>query len=191
LEEEQRETVRERIARYAFKRMPEDSDQERAVGWVNILDELQDGFYGDEYFKEPYLALSFRVDSRSVPSRALRQYCREAEEEIKAREGLEFLNKKKREEIREMVRSKLLRRAIPRSGVYDMAWDLQNGTVIFGATNNRICDEFSEAFYNTFDLRLTSVFPYGTAYGLLQDWGMDPEKLEELRPFAVGREEEI
>ena len=184
-----RERVRERIPRYAFRRLPEDSDRERAVGWVNIFDELQSGFAGDEFFKEPYMALSFRVDTRSVPARALRQYCREAEDEVKAREDLEFLNKKRREEIREAVRSRLMRRAIPRSATYDMAWDLQRGVVLFGSTSPKICDEFSEIFYNTFDLRLTSLYPYALAYDILQDRGVDPTLLDGIRPFMNPEEE--
>ncbi len=185
------EAAGERIPRYAFRRLREDSDQERAVGWVNVLDELQIGFSGDEFLKEPYLALSFRVDSRSVPARTLRQYCREAEEEVKARDGLEYLNKKRREEIRDAVRSRLLRRAIPRSVIYDMTWDLQSGIVLFGSTNKRVCDDFSEAFYNTFELRLSSLYPYALAYGFLQEQGMDPGILEHVQPALSAAKEEM
>ena len=187
--EDFRETARERISRYAFRKLEEDSDQERAVGWVNILDELQIGFFGDEMFKEPYLALSFRVDVRSVPARALRQYCREAEEEVKSLEGLDFLNKKRREEIRDRVRSQLLQRAIPRSSTYDMAWDLQTGVVLFGSTTSRICDAFSELFFNTFEARLTSLYPYALAYRMLQDQGMDAAILDEVQPVLLAGEE--
>jgi len=187
--EDFRERARERIPKYAFRRLPEDSDRERSVGWVNILDEFQSGFFGDEFFKEPYLALSLRVDTRSVPARALRQYCREAEEEVKAREDLEFLPTKKREEIRDAVRSRLLRRAIPRSGTYDMAWDLQRGLVLFGSANTRICDEFSEIFFNTFELRLTSLYPYALAYDVLQEQGTNPGLLDEIRPIGSPEEE--
>ena len=184
-----REQARERIPKYAFRRLPEDSDRERAAGWVNILDELQNDFPGDDYFKEPYLALSFRVDTRSVPARALRQYCREAEEEVKARDGLEFINKKRREEIREGVRARLIRRAIPRSRTFDMTWDLQSGVVLFGSTNSRICDEFSDIFFNTFDVRLTSLYPYSLAYDILQERGLVPGLLDEVRPFRNSGEE--
>jgi len=189
LPEDFRETARDRISRYAFRKLEEDSDQERTMGWVNILDELQVGFYGDEMFKEPYLALSLRVDVRSVPARALRQYCREAEEEVKSLEGLDFLNKKRREEIRERVRGQLLRRVLPRTSVYDMAWDLQGGVVLFGSTNSRICDAFSELFFNTFELRLTSLYPYALAYQALQDQGMDPAILDEAQPVLLAGEE--
>lgn len=184
------EEARERISRNAFQRLREDSDQERATGWVNVHDELQIGFAGDEFFKEPYLALSFRVDSRTVPSRALRQYCREAEDEVKAREGLEYLNKKRREDIRDAVRGRLLRRAIPRSGTYDMAWDLQSGIVLFGSTGKVICDEFSEAFFNTFDLRLISLHPYALARELLLKQDKALEILDNLQPSFTGMEEE-
>ncbi|MGD8385744.1 MAG: recombination-associated protein RdgC [Desulfobacteraceae bacterium] len=189
LPEDFRETVRDRISRYAFRKLEEDSDQERTMGWVNILDELQVGFYGDEMFKEPYLALSLRVDVRSVPARALRQYCREAEEEVKSLEGLDFLNKKRREEIRERVRGQLLRRVLPRTSIYDMAWDLQGGVVLFGSTTPRICDAFSELFFNTFEFRLTSLYPYALAYQSLQDQGMDPAILDEAQPVLLAGEE--
>lgn len=183
-----RETVRERISRYAFRKLEEDSDQERTLGWVNIADELQVGFSGDEMFKEPYLALAARLDVRTVPARALRQYCREAEEEVKTLEGLDFLNKKRREEIRERVRKQLMRRVLPRTSTYDMAWDLQSGVVLFGSTTSRTCDAFSELFFNTFELRLTSLYPYALAYSMLQDRGMDPAALDEVQPAVLAGE---
>ncbi len=183
-----RETVRERIEAHAFRRLEEDSLQERSSGWVNIMDTFQEGFTGEEFSKEPYLALSFRVDSRTVPSRALRQYCREAEEEVKAREELDFLNKKRREEIREGVRVKLLHRAIPRSNTYDMVWDLTTGAVFFGSTNSKVCDDFSEHFFATFDLRPVSVHPYSSAHRILEESGADPSLLEALRPLRGGGE---
>lgn len=68
-----------RIARYAFRYLDDSSEAERSVGWVNILDIFDSSFQGREYFKEPYFALSWRVDQRTVPSKALKQYCKEAE----------------------------------------------------------------------------------------------------------------
>jgi recombination associated protein RdgC len=185
-----RERAAERISRYAFRMLREDSDLEVSMGWVNVLDDLQVGFHGHEFFKEPYLALSFRVDTRTVPARSLRQYCREAEDEVKAREDLEFLNKKRRQEIRDAVMGRLLRRAVPRSRVYDMVWDLQSGVVLFGTTGKKVCDAFSEVFYNTFELRLTSVYPYVLARNCLQEGGMDPAVLENLQPAVTALKED-
>jgi len=168
---------RQRIPRFAFKGIDESSQDERADGWVNILDMLDYTFAGMEYLKEPYLAMAWRVDVRKVPSSALKHYCREAEEKIKEMESLEYLPKARRQEIRDMVHAKLLKRAIPRSQAYDMIWNLQTGIILFGGTAPKVCDEFAGFFNQCFELPLRTLFPYfmaeqianAKAPGLLDD----------------------
>ena len=157
-----------RIAQHAFRRLDENSDEERSTGWVNVMDILDNQFPNRDYFKAPYLVLSWRVDTRKVPSKALRQYSREAEDKIKDMENLEWLSKKQRQEIREGVLIQLLKRAIPRTNTYDMVWNLDGQTVLFGSTSNRLCGEFTEFFFKTFDMNLTPVFPYLMALQALE-----------------------
>jgi DNA recombination-dependent growth factor C len=183
--EDYAEAFPERILSYAFRELDENSQEERSEGWVNIMDMFDNQFLGREYFKDPYIALSWRMDVRTVPDKALRQYCRQAEEEIKRSEELEFLPKGRREEIKEAVRIRLLKRAIPRSKVYDMIWDLNSGLVIFGSVNNRLCDDFAAFFLKTFDLSLMSIFPYTLAGQALERDGMDPSLLESLAASIV------
>ena len=183
------ETFPQKIARFAFRGLDETSDDERSTGWVNILDMFDSGFAGMEYFKDPCIALSWRVDSRNIPSKALMQYCREAEERIKASEELENIRKKRRQEIKEGVRIKLLKRAIPRSNTYDMIWNLQSGIVFFGATSNKLCDEFAEYFLMTFGLHLKTVFPYTIASLVLEREEKDPALLDGLQ-YSIGTEDE-
>lgn len=174
------------ILRYAFKNLDEDSDQERAVGWVNIMDMFDCRFANMEYLKEPCIAMSWRVDARKVPSKALRRYCREAEDRIKHDEELEYLPKGRREEIRAAIETKLLRRAIPGSNTYDVIWNLRTGIVLFGSTSNRLSDEFSEFFFNCFSLHLKTLFPYTIASRILEAEGMEADILEGLRPSAIA-----
>ena len=171
-----------RIARFSFRHIDEASDQERSAGWVNIMDMFDSRFAAMEYLKEPCIALSWRVDVRRVPSKALKQYCREAEENIKTEEKLEFLSKKRRQEIKEGVQAALMKRAIPRCQAYDMIWNLQTGLVIFGAVSSKLCDEFSEFFLQCFGLHLKTVFPYSMAAGMLEKDEKDPSFLDDLRP---------
>lgn len=170
------------IARFSFRHIDEASDQERSAGWVNIMDMFDNGFAAMEYLKEPCIALSWRVDVRKVPAKAVKQYCREAEENVKAEEKLEFLSKKRRQEIREGVEAALLKRAIPRSQTYDMIWNLETGRVIFGAVSNKLCDEFSEFFLQCFGLHLKTVFPYSMAVRILEKQDKDPALVDDLRP---------
>ena len=53
------------------------------------------------------------------------------------------------------------------------------------STSNRICGEFQEIFFKTFDLLLTSVFPYALAQGILEANEMDSGQLEDLRPMGL------
>jgi DNA recombination-dependent growth factor C len=182
LPEDYLEAFPKRIARFSFRHIDEASDQERSAGWVNIMDMFDSTFAAMEYLKEPCIALSWRVDVRKVPTKALKQYCREAEENIKATEKLEFLSKKRRQEIKDGVQAALMKRAIPRSQTYDMIWNLQTGLVIFGAVSNKLCDEFSEFFLQCFGLHVKTVFPYSMAAGILEKEGKDPAFLESLRP---------
>ncbi|HDZ24692.1 MAG: hypothetical protein DRN37_08460 [Thermoplasmata archaeon] len=176
------------IIRYAFHSLDDLPGEERSTGWVNILDMFDNEFRAMEYFKEPFIALSWRVDVKRIPKKALLQYCREAEKEVKERENLEYLPKGTREEIKESVRLRLLRRAIPQSGVYDMLWNLQTNTVLFGATGSKLCDEFAEFFRKTFHLQLLPIYPYALAQRVLIDRGKDSALAEEIKPLYFAED---
>jgi len=154
----------------------------RSTGWVNIMDAFDNQFTGREFFVGPYLALAWRVDSRRVPSKALRRYSRQAEDKVKSLEGLEYLSKSRRHEIKEGVMVQLLKRAIPQTKTYDMAWNLDTGLILFGSSSSRVCGEFTEFFFNTFDLNLIPIFPYLLALQELEKEGMHPDILGNLRP---------
>jgi DNA recombination-dependent growth factor C len=177
-----------RILRYGFRNLDDLPGEERSVGWVRILDMFDPAFKAMEYFKDPYLALSWRVDTKKIPKEALTQYCRKEENEVKEREGIEYLAKLRREEIREAVRSRLLKRAIPQSGVYDMVWSLQTNAVLFGATSNKLCDEFAEFFRKTFELFLVPVYPYALARRAFELSGKDQDLVDDVQPLFLEEE---
>jgi DNA recombination-dependent growth factor C len=172
-----------RILRYGFRNLDDLPGEERSAGWVRILDMFDPAFKAMEYFKDPYLALSWRVDTKKIPKEALTQYSRKEENEVKEREGIEYLAKSRREEIRDAVRSRLLKRALPQSGVYDMVWNLQTNAVLFGATSNKLCDEFAEFFRKTFDLFLIPVYPYALAQRAFELSGKDQDLADDVQPL--------
>lgn len=174
------------IERYSFRNLDEISSAEKSIGWVNIMDMFDTSISKMHYLKEPYLAMSWRIDTRNVPSKALQQYSLEAERKIMGLEELEFLPKGKRKEIKEMTRLGLLKRAIPVSKTYDMIWNLDKGVVIFGGSSDKLCDEFSSFFYKCFNLRLSSIYPWLTASRFLDQAGKRPEILEDLTYSITG-----
>jgi DNA recombination-dependent growth factor C len=172
----------EKITRYAFRDIHENSLDQRAVGWVDIMDMFNNRFDGMEFFREPYLALSFRLDLKRVSPKTLKQYCRQSELEVIASENLQFLTKDRRDDIKSAVNDKLLRRVIPVSNTYDMLWNLQTGKVLFGCVKSIVCDEFAELFYNTFGLFLTAVIPYSLVCQTIEKEGKDPNLAEVMEP---------
>ena len=180
------ETFPELIQRYAFKGFDDSSDAERSEGWVNIMDMFDNHFNRMQYLKEPYLALTWRIDVRNVPSKALKQYSLEAERKVMEMEELDFLPKGKRKEIKEMTRISLLKRSIPSSKIYDMLWNLEKGYILFGGASRKLSDDFSTFFNKCFSLRIGSVYPMLTASRYLESEGRRPEELEELSYSITG-----
>ena len=93
----------DRILQFAFRPLDETSDLERSSGWVDIVDMFDNLFPGRSFLRPPFLSLSWRVDSRSIPSHALKEYCMTWENKIKEEEDLEFLSKDRRQEIRDQT----------------------------------------------------------------------------------------
>jgi len=176
------EGLSEKIARYAFRNLDEKSIDERSVGWVNVMDMFDSRFAALEFLKEPYITMSLRVDERKIPATALKQYCLEAEEKIKKDENLEYLPKNRRSDIKDGVRLRLLKRAIPVSRCYDMIWNYSTGLIIFSSTTNRLCDKFVEFFLQTFDIQLQAICPYTLASRVIEKEGSSPDLLDGLGP---------
>jgi len=182
------EVLSERIARYSFRNLDEKSIDERSVGWVNVMDMFDNRFVGLEFLKEPYVTMSLRIDDRKIPATALKQYCLEAEEKIKKDENLEYLSKRRRSDIKDAVRIRLLKRAIPVSRTYDMVWNYNTALVMFGSTTNRLCDEFMEFFLRTFDIQLQAICPYTLGCRFLEKEGASPDLLDGLDPLNPSEE---
>ena len=176
------EVLSAKIAGYSFLNLDENSIGERSIGWVNVMNMLDSRFNSFEFLKEPYITMSLRIDERKIPPTALKQYCLEAEEKIKEDENLEYLPKRRRSDIKEGVTLRLLKRAIPISKAYNMIWNYSTGFVIFGCTSNKLCDEFTEIFFKTFDIHLQAIYPYTLASRLLEKEGLSPDILDGRSP---------
>jgi len=183
------ENLQAMIARYAFRDLDERSVDERSSGWVNILDMFDNQFPGMDFLKEPYVAMSLRIDERKIPPTALQQYTLQAETHIMEEEQLEYLPKRRRSEIKDAVRIRLIKRAIPVSKTHDMIWNTRTGQVIFGCVSPKTCDEFIEMFRQTFDMDIQAVCPYTLAEALLKTEDSASDPLEELSPMAYAEED--
>jgi DNA recombination-dependent growth factor C len=177
-----------RILRHAFREIDEAGDAEISVGWVDILDALDNRFEGESYFRGGYIAMALRMDVRKVPPRALAWHCRAAESEIRRREGRAFLPRARRREIRDQVRARLLRRAIPVSSAYDVVWNPSARVVALGSLSRKACEALVDLFRRTFDLRLMPMFPYQLSLAAVSGVAGAAQRLEALVPSDLTRD---
>ena len=154
--------VADKIKYRAFIEIEQDSIKERSVkersvGWVDLYNMLDSSFETVNFLKEPYITLSMRVDKRSIPASIIKRNCLVKEQEIMEIEGITFISGKRKKDIKESAKQSLLSKVLPTTQVYDMVWNYITGHVLFTNTSTKLCDEFQELFFNTFDLRLNII----------------------------------
>jgi len=168
----------ERIAQYTFRDIDDNYD-ERSVGWVSVLNMFDSEFAYSSYAAGDYLVLSLRIDERKVSPAALKKYTLKEEERIKREKQIPRLSRDHRQEIKEQMRLMLIKRAVPIPAVYDLAWNLAEGSLLFFSTNQKAQGELEEFFKETFGLYLMQQIPYITGNLLL-----NPDEAERMADIS-------
>lgn len=169
----------DRIRSHSFRDI-DDTFEERSIGWVSVMNIFDSQFAYASYAAGDYIMLSLRIDERKVPPALLKKFCLKEEERVKREKELPRLSKRHRLEIKENVQLMLLKKSMPGTAVYDLAWNLAEGTVLFFSTNKKAQEALEEFFKETFDLHLVLQIPYLTAGHLLGSG--EQEALEQLTP---------
>jgi len=173
------EFAAERIAAFSFRDI-DDSYEERSVGWVSVLNMFDSAFEYASYAAGDTIVLTLRIDERKISSAALKKFAAKEEERIKKERQVPKLARNHRVEIKENMKLMLTKRAVPIPAVYDLSWNLSEGTVFFFSTNKKAQEVVEEYFKETFGLHLILQIPYLTAGHLVDEQGQ--EQLANLTP---------
>lgn len=166
--------VAERVAAHSFQDI-DDSLDEYSIGWVSVANMFDADFSYASYAAGDYVVLSLRVDERKVSSAVLKKCVLKEEERIKRERQVPRLSRSVKLEIRERVRTQLVRKSVPVPAVYDIIWSLANSTLFFFTTNKKAMVLLEEFFKETFGLSLVLQVPWNIALHLA-----DPECVENL-----------
>jgi len=93
------------------------------------------------------------------------------------------LNRAARLEIKERIRSELMRQSHPVPSTYDLCWNLADNTLLFFSTSKKAMALLEDLFKETFNLSLILQIPWLT--GLRMAEGEALEKYEEMRPAIL------
>ena len=171
-----------RLAKNAFLDI-EQAPEERSLGWVEFFNHLGTNFNPAVYRFGGLLAFTLRLDTRRVPAPILSRYCALREAHYRAQTGRRP-NSLARREMKEAVRSELLRRALLNTEIMEVAWLYRENEVWLAAAGEKRREVFEELWGRTFGLSL-QLEALPLTLGLTALDGRLRQALLESRPAAV------
>jgi len=141
--------IGDRIRAMGFRDI-DDTFDEYSIGWVSILNMFDHGSSNYHPIVGDYAVASMRIDQRSIPGAVLRKFVEKEEQRIKAEKQIPKISRVQRVEIKERIRTELVRKAKPAPLVVDMAWNLSTGHVFLFSTNKSAQAVFEDLFKETF-----------------------------------------
>lgn len=153
----------------------EQSAEELATGWVELLDNDKSEFSSPDCWREQILCFALRQDRRRVPAAILkRQITRLCDEFLSSSPTLKFVPKIEKERIRDQARGLLLGRTLPTPTVTHVIWDTQRQLLRFCSLGQKTVDAFQGLFHQTFPgLRLQLIHPLERARRVLPTQDLD------------------
>lgn len=160
--------IADRIISFAFEDI-DDTYDEYSIGWVSILNMFDTQFAYASYVAGDYITLTLRIDERKVSPAILKKFVSKEEERVRREKELPKLSRSMKVQIKERVRTELMRKAIPVPSTFELCWNLSNGTLLFFSTNKKAHAILEDYFKESFGLLLRQQIPYTTAEHLLPE----------------------
>lgn len=176
------EFVAERVAAQSFKDI-DDTLDEYSIGWVSVADMFDAGFAYSSYAAGDYVALTMRIDERKVNPSVLKKFVAKEEERIKREKQVPRLSRSVRLEIKERIRTELVRKSPAIPSTYDLCWNLADNTLLFFSTGKKAMALLEDLFKETFRLSLILQIPWLAGLQLAE--GEALERYEDLRPAVL------
>ncbi len=143
----------EKLKQFAFAPIDDLPGEETARGWVNFDDMLDLRWNTSVPEKGNFMVFGFRIDTRRVPGPVLKkEYGQALQDELEqARaEGKKFVSRKRKKELKELIKAKLMAKTPPSPTVVDAALDMTTGQLLVSSTSSKQLESFAEHFKASF-----------------------------------------
>ena len=171
--------IADRIAAFSFQDI-DDTYDEYSIGWVSVLNMFDSQFEYASYVAGDYITLTLRIDERKISPAILKKFVAKEEERVKQEKQLPKLSRSVKIQIKERIRTELVRKAIPVPSVYDLCWSMSHNILLFFSTNKKAQALLEDFFKESFGLLLRQQIPYTTAEHLVSE--KEQEVLEKISP---------
>ena len=106
---------------------------------------------------DDYVVTTLRIDERTVPTALLKKFCAKEEQRVRIEQQIPRLSRGMRMEIKERIRTEMIRRAKPTTVTVDVVWNVATGTVLFFSTSGKHRAIFEDFFKESTGLIINSV----------------------------------
>ncbi|OGR19705.1 MAG: DNA recombination-dependent growth factor C [Desulfobacterales bacterium GWB2_56_26] len=171
--------IAQKVIAFSFKDI-DDTYDEYSIGWVSVLNMFDSQFAYASYVAGDYITLTLRVDERKVSSAILKKIVQKEEERVRLEQQVPKLSRSMKVQIKERIRTDLMRKAIPLPSTFELCWSLSDGTLYFFSTNKKAHAILEDFFKESFGLLLKQQIPYTMAEHLVDDDLL--ERLDKLSP---------
>ncbi len=154
--------IANRVIAYSFKDIDETYD-EYSIGWVSVLNMFDTQFAFASYVAGDFITLTLRIDERKVSPAILKKFVQKEEERVRLERQLPKLSRSVKVEIKERIRTELMRKAIPIPSTFELCWNLSNSTLLFFSTNKKIHSVLEDYIKESFGVLIRQQIPYVTA----------------------------
>ena len=164
--------IAERVMAFSFRDI-DDTFDEYSIGWVSVMNMFDSKFQYASYAAGDYVTLTLRIDERKVSPAILKKIVQKEEERVRQEKQLPKLGRSLKVEIKERVRTELMRKSIPVPSVFDLCWNLSQSTLLFFSTNKKAHAVLEDFFSDSFGLLIRQQIPYVVGEQLLDEAGAD------------------
>ncbi len=160
--------IAKRIMAFSFKDIDETYD-EYSIGWVSVLNMFDTQFAYASYVAGDYITLTLRIDERKVSPAILKKFQQKEEEKVRLERQVPRLSRSVRVQIKERIKTELMRKAIPIPATFELCWNLSNSTLLFFSTNKKVHSVVEDFFKESFGLLIRQQIPYVVAEHLVDE----------------------
>ncbi len=173
------EYIADRVISFSFQDI-DDTYDEYSIGWVSVYNMFDTQFNFGSYAAGDYITLTLRIDERKVSPSILNKFVQKEEERVKQEKQIPKVSRAMKVEIKERVKTELIRKSVPVPAVFDICWSLSSSSVLFFSTNKKIHAVIEDFFKDCFGVMLKQQIPYITAEKMIPEDRLS--RLETITP---------
>lgn len=165
LPEDWRDVYRERLNEFSFTEPPQGIGREEVEGWTIIDDMLESDFSNFNHWLFDLWALfALRVDKKVLPAKKLRTELKRRCRAWATERDVERCPNAVRSEIKDALEQEWLERVMPRTQMYEVAWNLDTNMLYLSTLAEGAADKVRKRFFRTFGCKLMPYSPLDWAH---------------------------